>query len=98
MQYLVLLTIRFISQTEANAVLPEDQQFFRMLFDCSVFCIKKLSSHQLAGVLTMSTACLAQQCTSHELTFNVDVMEEPAMTKAITTGMSSVHQMLSSGI
>lgn len=96
MQYLVLLTVRFISQTEANAILPEDQQFFRMLFDSLTFCIEELSSHQLAGVLTISMACLAQQRASYGLT--LDATREPAMTKAITTGMSPVHQVLLSSI
>ena len=69
-----------------------------MLFSSSVSCIKKLSSHRLAGVLTMSTACLAQQCAPYEFRLDMDFMEEPAMTKAITTGISPVHQMLLSGV
>lgn len=87
MQYLVLLTIRFISQTEANAVLPEE--LFSMLFDSLAFCVEKLSSHRLAGVLTMSMACL---CASYGWTLNPTM--EPAMTKAITTGTSPVHRVL----
>ena len=94
-QSLVLLSLRFISQTSSNAMLPEEEHFFSMLFSSLVFCIEKLSSHRLAGVVAMSMACLAQQCASYGL--SLDMMEEPAMGKAVTLGMSFLHQMSLTG-
>ena len=94
-QLLVLLTVRFTSQTSSNAVLPEEQHFFSMLFSSLALCIEKLSSHRLAGVVAMSMACLAQQCASYGVP--LDIMEEPAMDKAVTLGMSSLHQVSLSG-
>lgn len=91
-QSLVLLSLRFVSQTSSTTVLPEEEHFFRMLFSTLVFCIEKLSSHRLAGVVAMSTACLA-----HKRGLPLGMMEEPAMSKAVTVGRSCLHQMPLSG-
>ena len=94
-QSLVLLTVRFISQTSSNAALPTEEYFFSTLFSSLALCIEKLSSHRLAGVVAMSMACLAQQCASYGVP--MDMMEEPAMGKAVTVGTSSLHHMSGSG-
>ena len=90
-QSLVLLTVRFISQTSGNAALPEEEHFLGMLFRSLVFCIENCSSHPLAGVVAMSMACLAQAC---ELP--LDMMEQPATSKAVSVGMSQMSQSDSS--
>lgn len=94
-QSLVLLSLRFISQTSRNAILPEEEHFFTMLFTSLFLGIEKLSSHRLAGVVAMSMACLAHQCVSYGL--SLDIMEEPTISKAVTLGTSSLHQMSQSG-
>ena len=88
-QSLVLFTVRFISQTSCNAVLPEDEHFFSMLLSPLVFCVTTLSSHRLAGVVVMSMACLAQHCASYTLMQTIlHLLDPPQMSKAVALGMS----------